>query len=136
MLFESRVRIVLFGVAALIAGIVIAEMLDGAKTALLVVAVFIAGVAAAAVWGDDSADSAVKSSLHAAAIVAFVSVSVALYFLTGFLLNLLGAVFAEWGALFRIVMWAVLVVVVLVLVIAYSYYFSKSKRDKVGNTAE
>jgi len=133
---ENRIRIVLFGVVALIAGIVIAEVFDGVKTALLVVAILIAGVAAAAVWGDDRAEAAVKSSLHAAAIAAFLSVSVALYYLIGFLLNMLSTVFAEWGALLRVAMWVVLAVVATASVIAYLYHSGKSRRGKAENSAK
>lgn len=133
--FESRIRIVLFGVAALIAGIVIAEVFDGVKTALLVTSILVAGVAAAAVWGDDSAEPAMKFSLHAAAIAALVSVSVALYYLIGFLLNMLNTVFAEWGALLRVAVWVVLAVVVTASVIAYLYHPGKSRRGKANESA-
>jgi len=134
--FENRIRIVLFGVAALIAGIVIAEMFDGVKTALLVVAVLVAGIVGAAVWGDDRAEAAVKFSLHAAAIAAFLSVAVALYYLIGFLLNMLITVFAEWGALLRAAVWVVLAVVITASVIAYFYHSGKSRRGKGENSME
>jgi len=136
MLLENRIRIVLFGVAALIAGIVIAEVFDGVKTALLVASILVAGFVAAAVWGDDSADSAVKSSLHAAAIAALVSMSVALYYLIGLLLSLLDTVFTEWSMLFRVAVWVVAAVIVTASVIAYLHHSGKSKRTKAKNSAQ